>query len=66
MVDEQDRIRPHIRLYVNTSEVQALSQPVRSGDRRAGATDRPYVLANVDAVRGQCMLRATILGACAS
>jgi len=32
VVDEQDRIRPHIRLYVNTSEVQALSQPVRSGD----------------------------------
>jgi molybdopterin converting factor small subunit len=32
MVDEQDRIRPHIRLYVNTSEVTALSQPVRPGD----------------------------------
>ena len=32
MVDEQDRIRPHIRLYVNTSEVTALSQPVRAGD----------------------------------
>jgi sulfur-carrier protein len=32
MVDEQNRIRPHIRLYVNTSEVTALSQPVRSGD----------------------------------
>lgn len=32
MVDEQDRIRPHIRLYVNTSEVKALSAPVRTGD----------------------------------
>ena len=32
MVDEQNRIRPHIRLYVNTGEVTALSQPVRSGD----------------------------------
>lgn len=32
MVDEQHRIRPHIRLYVNTSEVTALSQPVRPGD----------------------------------
>jgi molybdopterin synthase sulfur carrier subunit len=32
MVDEQNRIRPHIRLYVNTSEVTRLSEPVRSGD----------------------------------
>jgi len=32
MVDEQSRIRPHIRLYVNTTEVTVLSQPVRSGD----------------------------------
>ncbi|HEU5443703.1 MAG TPA: MoaD/ThiS family protein [Steroidobacteraceae bacterium] len=32
MVDEQDRIRRHIRLYVNTAEVTALSQAVRSGD----------------------------------
>ena len=32
MVDEQGRILPHIRLYVNTSEVQALSQGVRAGD----------------------------------
>lgn len=32
MVDEQNRIRPHIRLYLNTSEVTALSQPVRPGD----------------------------------
>lgn len=32
MVDEQSRIRPHIRLYVNTAEVKALSQPVGTGD----------------------------------
>ncbi|MGA7539292.1 MAG: MoaD/ThiS family protein [Steroidobacteraceae bacterium] len=32
MLDEQNRIRPHIRLYVNTSEVTALSQPVQPGD----------------------------------
>lgn len=32
MVDEQNRIRPHIRLYVNTSEVKLLSEPVRAGD----------------------------------
>jgi molybdopterin synthase sulfur carrier subunit len=32
MVDEQSRIRRHIRLYVNTVEVTALSQPVRTGD----------------------------------
>lgn len=32
MVDEQSRIRRHIRLYVNTEEVTALAQAVRSGD----------------------------------
>jgi sulfur-carrier protein len=32
MLDEQNRIRPHIRLYVNTSAVTALSQPVQPGD----------------------------------
>ena len=32
MVDEQARIRPHIRLYVNTSEVKELSQPVGARD----------------------------------
>lgn len=32
MVDEQNRIRPHIRLYLNTSEVTALSQAVSPGD----------------------------------
>ena len=32
MIDEQDRIRPHIRLFVNTTAVTALSAEVRSGD----------------------------------
>lgn len=32
MVDEQSRIRRHIRLYVNTAEVTALAQAVRPGD----------------------------------
>lgn len=32
MVDEQNRIRPHIRLYVNASEVRTLSEPVHPGD----------------------------------
>ncbi|HEX5209555.1 MAG TPA: MoaD/ThiS family protein [Steroidobacteraceae bacterium] len=32
MIDEQSRIRPHIRLYINTGEVTALSQPVLAGD----------------------------------
>ena len=32
MIDEQDRIRPHIRLFVNTSPVESLVMPVRPGD----------------------------------
>lgn len=32
VVDEQSRIRRHMRLYVNTAEVTALAQPVRTGD----------------------------------
>lgn len=32
MVDEQSRIRRHIRLYVNTAEVRELSQPVGARD----------------------------------
>jgi molybdopterin converting factor small subunit len=32
MIDEQDSIRPHIRLYVNTAEARALSAPVHAGD----------------------------------
>jgi sulfur-carrier protein len=32
MVDEQSRIRQHIRFYVNTAEVTELSQPVNARD----------------------------------
>ena len=32
VVDEQSRIRRHIRLYVNTAEVTTLTQPVKTGD----------------------------------
>lgn len=32
MIDEQDRIRPHIRLYVNAREVKVLSESVNAGD----------------------------------
>ena len=32
MIDEQDRIRPHIRIFVNGSQVDALDQPLTSTD----------------------------------
>jgi len=32
MVDEQDRVRRHIRMFVNGDQVFDLSQPVRSTD----------------------------------
>lgn len=32
MIDEQERIRPHIRLYVNTDPVLDLDHGVKSGD----------------------------------
>ena len=32
MIDEQDRIRPHIRLYVNTDAVEQLDHRIRRGD----------------------------------
>ncbi|HVN44693.1 MAG TPA: MoaD/ThiS family protein [Steroidobacteraceae bacterium] len=32
MIDEQDRIRPHVRLFVNTSEAQELTAAVADGD----------------------------------
>jgi len=32
MIDEQDRIRPHIRLYVNTDAVERLDHPLGRGD----------------------------------
>jgi molybdopterin converting factor small subunit len=32
MIDEQDRIRPHMRLFVNSQEARELATPVRGGD----------------------------------
>jgi sulfur-carrier protein len=32
MIDEQNRIRPHMRLFVNTAEAHELTAPVREGD----------------------------------
>jgi molybdopterin converting factor small subunit len=32
MVDEQDRIRPHIRIFVNGEQVRELSQPLNPWD----------------------------------
>jgi molybdopterin converting factor small subunit len=32
MIDEQDRIRPHMRLFVNTGEARELSAVVHEGD----------------------------------
>jgi sulfur-carrier protein len=32
MIDEQGRIRPHLRLFVNSSEAQELSAQVADGD----------------------------------
>jgi molybdopterin synthase sulfur carrier subunit len=32
MIDEQDRIRRHIRIFVNTREVKELLDDVRAGD----------------------------------
>ena len=32
MIDEQDRIRPHIRLFVNTAAVDDLDRRVSPGD----------------------------------
>jgi molybdopterin converting factor small subunit len=32
MIDEQDRIRPHLRLFVNSLEARDLAAPVHGGD----------------------------------
>ena len=32
MIDEQDRVRPHIRIFVNGTQVRELSQPLRATD----------------------------------
>lgn len=33
MIDEQDRIRPHIQIFVGEEKVRALAHPVRATDR---------------------------------
>ncbi len=32
MVDEQDRMRPHMRVFVNGKAIHALAQPLQAGD----------------------------------
>ena len=32
MIDEQDQIRPHIRLFVNGEQVRDLAQPLSATD----------------------------------
>ncbi len=32
MIDEQERIRPHLRLFVNGEQVFDLARPLRDGD----------------------------------
>jgi sulfur-carrier protein len=32
MIDEQQRIRPHMRLFINTEAARDLAAPVRGGD----------------------------------
>jgi molybdopterin synthase sulfur carrier subunit len=32
MIDEQDRIRPHMRLFINSQEARDLAAPVQGGD----------------------------------
>ena len=32
MIDEQDRIRPHIRIFVNCEQIHDLSRPLRATD----------------------------------
>ena len=32
MIDEHDRIRPHMRLFINNDEVRELTAAVRDGD----------------------------------
>jgi hypothetical protein len=33
MIDEQDRIRRHVRVFVNEREVATLAEPVARGDQ---------------------------------
>jgi sulfur-carrier protein len=32
MIDEQDRIRPHIRIFINQREVKTLDEPLLASD----------------------------------
>jgi len=32
MIDEQDRIRPHIRIFIGRREVKRLDEPLRTSD----------------------------------
>lgn len=32
MVDEQEQLRPHIRVFVSGQQIRALAQPLRPGD----------------------------------
>jgi molybdopterin synthase sulfur carrier subunit len=32
MIDEQNRVRQHIRIFVNTDEAKTLNEPVSDGD----------------------------------
>ena len=32
MIDEQDRIRPHIRIFINQREVNSLDEPLAGAD----------------------------------
>jgi molybdopterin synthase sulfur carrier subunit len=32
MIDEQNRVRPHLRLFINSEEARDLAAPVRGGD----------------------------------
>jgi len=33
VVDERDRLRPHVRVFVNRERVRSLEQPLREGDQ---------------------------------
>ena len=32
MIDEQDRVRRHIRIFINGEQIDALAHPLRAGD----------------------------------
>ena len=50
VVDEQDRLRPHVRFFVNGTDAREISTPLREGDR----------VSIIGALSGGCrMLRVT-------